>query len=131
MNFDNIFSKVEGNADKIGGAIGFLTGSPNGLADVESILANIMAGHIHAPDFAELGLQYSPHIKSGLMAFLVGWGIEEVDVNPMLTKIGKAAKGFGLAYALGSAIQRLLWVSTHSDGAVGTTPSNNPRGYAY
>lgn len=116
MNFDNIFSKIESNADKIGGLVGFTLGTPHGLADLESSISNAMQGTIHMPDLAQALGSYAsePYGKTGIMAAIGGYILKEVDLDPRLNKLGSALQKLGIGYAIGALGIKLLWSSTHS-----------------
>jgi len=116
VNLDNILGGVTKNADKLGGLLGFLTGSPRGFADITSIVDNIIQGNIHAPDIGEVFhfLASEPFVKTGIMTWIAGYIISELKL-PIVGKFGTPLQKFGMAYAAGAVANKLLYHSTHSD----------------
>jgi len=116
LNMNNIVGQVSKNAGKLGGLLGFLTGSAHGFGDVQSIIENVLAGNIHAPDI-QATLQHianEPYVKTGIITWVIGTVMKEVKIGG-LSKFGKPISDFGIAYATGSAAQKILWQSTHAD----------------
>jgi hypothetical protein len=70
-----------------------------------------------------------PYVPGGIIAAVIGYAIETVDMNPTVSRIGAIVKNFGVGYALGSAGQKILWSSTHSNGA--GSPAWSKSGYGY
>lgn len=116
VNMNNILGTVSKNAGKIGGIVGFLTASPGGFSDVQSIIDNVLAGNIHAPDLqaAFQSLANEPFVRTGIMTWIIGTVLKEIKIGGA-SRFGKPIADFGLNYALGAAAQKILWASTHSD----------------
>ena len=116
VNVTGVISGVLKNTDKLGGLLGFLTGSPQGFGDVQSSLENIMKGNVHLPDIAQTfgSMAAEPYVKNGILVWICGYIMQELKL-PILSKYGAPLSKFGLAYAAGAAAQKLLWNCTHSD----------------
>lgn len=116
MNVKGVLTGVMKNTDKIGGLLGFLTGSMHGFEDVQSSVENILAGQVHMPDIKEFfsTIASEPFVKNGVMLWIIGYVMKELKL-PIVSKYGNPLSKFGLAYAGGAAAQKLLWLSTHSD----------------
>lgn len=109
-------SKINKNADTIGGLAGFLTGSPAGFGDVKSSFENLLRGQAHMPDIEQAISSYlnEPYFKNALYLYLFGWGVKEFGV-PVIGKYGSMMEKIAAAYGLGSFANKMLWHSTHSD----------------
>lgn len=115
VNVNNILGGITKNAGKIGGLLGFLTGSPGGFSDVESIVQNILGGNIHAPDIQATfrAIANEPFVKTGVLTWVAGMVLEAVPIGGA-KKFAKPLQKFGINYAIGSVAQKILWMSTHA-----------------
>jgi len=131
MNVKGVLQGVLKNTDKLGGILGFLTGSPGGFSDVQSSLDNILKGQVHMPNISQAlsAIANEPYVKNGIMLWIFGYILKELNV-PIVSKYGTPLEKFGMAYAAGSVAQKLIWESTHSDqGSDPNQPANMNYGY--
>jgi hypothetical protein len=119
LDLGGITGKLEGNADKIGLAIGILgpsAGVSNGdiIGDFGTII-NGITHTPHIPDFQAMlanltggGTVESQYFMGGLEAWIVGWILAEVDIHPMIGRIGRFAKKAGINVTLGTTAYTML-----------------------
>ena len=110
MDITNSIKKLESSGESIGGIVGFLT--ENGVDQIVEDFNLIMQGKVHLPNM--FGFQPTPKTTQGIMAALVGWILEEINLHPVLTRIGGFAKTAGGGYAVGSYLAHVLFYATHS-----------------
>lgn len=113
MELNNIFGSIQQNADKVGLLLGFFTGSPNGLNDVQAIIQEAMAGHIHMPNIGDT-LKELPMdmMMTGAWAWIIGYIAEEAKL-PIIGRYGTALQKAGFGYMTGVVAQKLAWKATH------------------
>jgi hypothetical protein len=119
LDLGGITGKLEGNADKIGYAIGFLAvpsaiSGGNPIGHYQAILGNLMQ-HPHLPDFGAVianltggGSEESKFFMGGIEAFVIGWVLEQIDIHPTIARIGRFAKKAGLGTATATAAFTVL-----------------------
>jgi hypothetical protein len=147
MDIGNIFSKLEGNADKLGGLLGFLGGASDhgkhwwgdGKAHTfEMLQINItdLFKDPHIPNIGHVlscltdGYQRNTFMTA-LTAWLGGYVLKEVDLDPAITKLGSALSKAGFGAALGVLAYATIMESGtgHSGGEPAGQPSRSHNGY--
>lgn len=127
MDLGNIFSKVEGNADKLGGLLGGLgelkrIGGTDPLNSAMKIIDGLISDP-HIPNIQSLGnlIKSSDVFRFGLMMAVGGWALHEVDLDPRLSRLGKALMnaGMGATFA-GAAVDVIAEAGPlHSSSSMG------------
>jgi len=147
MDIGNIFSKIEGNADKLGGLLGFFGGASDvgkawwgdGQAhtfDMLRINITDLMKDPHIPDIGHVlgdltqGYERSTFFAA-LMAWIGGYVLKEVDMDPAITKLGSALSKAGFGAALGVTAYAVVKRSgtTHSGGEPAGQPYGGHNGY--
>lgn len=117
MDIDNIFGKLEGNADKLGAVVGALGGLQEHAwgRDFMSGINIIMQGLItspHIPDMRDVWnhITYPGNntFKTAVGAAIVGYLMKEVDIDPKLNRLGNALSKGGWGAAMGVVGLNLL-----------------------
>ena len=114
MELSGITHKLEANADKLGIGIGFLgvpalMGGGNVLGYYQNVLQGL-ATNPHVPDFGRVfqvltdaSTKEGSFFMGGIEAAIIGWILKEVDISPMLGRIGNVAQKAGIGAAEATA----------------------------
>jgi hypothetical protein len=144
MDIDNIFSKIEGNADKLGALLGFFGGASNFAkpwgTDTMSMLQKNITDLLSQPHIPDLGHMLhdmtAGYTKQTLFAAITAWiggyALKEVDMDPQITKMGNALSKAGFGAILGLLAYNAMAYSGswHSDGgADGSSGGGSHVGY--
>lgn len=138
MDVGNIFGKLEGNADKLGALLGFLGGASDtakmwggqtALTMLQQNITDLMKDP-HIPNLSNVlgdltgGYQRNTFMTA-LAAWIGGYALQEVDIDPTITKLGRALNKAGFGALLGVTAYAIVQRS-------GTWHSpNNPEGQPY
>jgi hypothetical protein len=115
LELGGVTHKLEGNADKIGLAVGLL-GVPASLTGGNVIGVygehiKAITSHPHIPNFEAMfqvltntGTVEGQYFIGGIEAAVLGWILQQIDIHPMLARIGRFAQKAGIGTAEGTAI---------------------------
>jgi len=118
LSLDNIWSKLQRNADVLGMAAGvFSVGYEDLINNVQTVLE-----HGHMPDLQQMIREafrghMGDNMKTGILAWIGGYIAEEMGYD-----IGKTLKKGSEGYMKGLLIQHVIYWSGH-------TPKGEPRQY--
>lgn len=126
MDVGGVFSKVESNADKLGALVGGLgaihshswgRNIPQGI----SIMIERLVADPHIPNLAHVfeATKNSEVFYPSIMAIVGGYGAEAIDIDPKISRAGRAFTKAGWAALLAAFAVNVLIYSgaAHSQGA--------------
>lgn len=132
--FDSALSKLDNPT--LGQALGFFmtelnydktTGQPMLGALMQQIRGAMLQPHFPNIEHVMRDLMADAYggtvFKGGLMAGIAGWILDEVDMNPSISRMGKVLKTLGFNAALGAAAVVLL-----DDSTRGYSPNGEAKG---
>ena len=115
MDIDNIFAKLEGNADKLGALVGGIGGLQEHAwgKDVFAGINTIINGLITTPHIPNIQhvwqmVNTGQTFKSAVGAAIIGYLMKEVDIDPKLNRLGNALSKGGWGAAMGVVGLNLL-----------------------
>lgn len=128
LGLGNIERKIIDNADKIGMLLGgyslLKSITPNPFKAAELIAEGLM-NDPHFPDLGSLKnylLIYDKNhtLMNGVKYGVIGWALDELNLHPTVTKIGKVLKEAGFGAAKSSAIVAALAYSGYAHSPMST-----------
>ncbi len=102
-------------------------------------IGKIAQGHIHAPDMNAFGanLMNEPDFKTGLAGAIGGYIVENLDLDPRVSRLGSIVRKVSTSMALVTIMENLLGYSTnpgypgtYKNTGNGTSGAIGPRGYS-
>lgn len=130
-----LLNPVEKNSTLIGAGIAAL----GRLPIFEDGIRQLMAGHVHAPDFDVLisAMTQRPDMLSAYALAIGGYLLKDAVSNSTLKKLAVIAEKAAIGYIAVNAASFILDVSTHSgscagnlEGGAGISDLSGSRGYS-
>lgn len=134
MDIGNIFGKIEGNADKLGAVVGAVGGIQEHAwgKDLFSGINIIIDGLMKSPHFPDLShvwyhLNYPGNkmFKTALGALIMGYILNEVNIDPKINRLGSALSKGGWGAVMGLLGVNILIYSGAANSPSGPSGGGN------